>query len=244
MWAIVGGSGLYELPFLENVSRQSRETPWGETTGIPLSGTVDGRRVLFLNRHGPDHATPPHLVNYRANLWKLHALGASRVLAIGAVGGIERTLAVDDLVLPHQLIDYTWGREGTYHVGGQFGVAHVDFTHPFDDELQNAIQQAADRARIKVMRGGVCAVTQGPRLETAAEIDRLERDGAALVSMTALPEAALARELNLPYVLLAGVVNPAAGRGNVAIHQGLDVAIRRFATRVSLLLRELLGSPA
>lgn len=242
MWAIIGGSGLYSLPFLQSVTLHDRTTPWGSTTGTAVTGVCGSRQLLFMNRHGADHDTPPHLVNYRANLHKLSALGATRVLAIGAVGGIAQGLNVGDLVLPTQVIDYTWGREATYYVGGGAGVTHVDFTEPFDADIRQAALDAASRAGIRLRSGGVCAVTQGPRLETAAEIDRLDKDGATIVGMTTMPEAVLARELNLPYALLAVVVNRAAGRGTTPIHEGLQEALDRVTGAVSELLQALLAA--
>ena len=211
MLAIIGGSGLTRLSSLAVAHREVVRTPYGEPSSALLFGQIAGHDVVFLARHGHGHTIPPHRVNYRANLWALKHRGATAILAVASVGGI-RGAAPGDLVLPHQLIDYTQGRESSFFDGGDQRVVHVDFTHPYSPELRTKCLAASRSAGIPLADGGVYGAVSGPRLETAAEIDRMERDGATLVGMTGMPEATLARELALPYAAIAVVVNHAAGR--------------------------------
>ncbi len=234
MLAIIGGSGLTRLASLEVTHRKAVRTPYGEPSGAVTFGRLRGREVIFLARHGYGHTIPPHEVNYRANIWALREEGASAVVSVASVGGIRADLGPGKLVVPHQIIDYTWGRRSTFFEGGDVPVTHVDFTRPYSEPLRQRILDAARAAGEEVVDGAVYASTQGPRLETAAEIDRLERDGAEVVGMTGMPEAALARELDLPYAAIAVVVNHAAGRGESAggirldcIEQTLHATIAR-----------------
>jgi 5'-methylthioadenosine phosphorylase len=190
---------------------------------------------MFLPRHGYGHTIPPHMVNYRANLWALHHHKATGVISVASVGGIRGDLEPGDIVLPHQIIDYTWGRKSTYFDGVGTPVTHIDFTEPYDRELGRRIREAGEQLGVEMKVGGVYAATQGPRLETAAEINRLERDGADLVGMTGMPEAALARELGLPYAAINVIANHAAGRGSSAngIHfESLEVVLQEAMGRV------------
>jgi 5'-methylthioadenosine phosphorylase len=212
MLAIVGGSGFTQISGLDAVRREVVRTPYGEPSGALAFGALDGRAVIFLARHGYGHSIPPHQINYRANIWALHAQGARDVVAIAAVGGIRADLAPGALLIPDQIIDYTHGRAGTFFTLADRGVQHIDFTYPYSPALRAACLQAAREAGEPVVDGGVYAATQGPRLETAAEINRLERDGADVVGMTGMPEASLAREIGLSYATIALVVNHAAGR--------------------------------
>jgi 5'-deoxy-5'-methylthioadenosine phosphorylase len=217
MLAIIGGSGLTRLSTLAVARREVVRTPYGEPSSALVFGQVGGRDVVFLARHGHGHTIPPHRVNYRANLWALKKSGVESVLGVASVGGIAGEYAVGDLVLPHQLIDYTSGREHTFFDGGDREVVHVDFTHPYTAPLRERCLAAAHSADIAVHDGGVYAAVCGPRLETAAEIDRLARDGATMVGMTGMPETVLARELGVAYATIAVVVNHAAGRGDSAL---------------------------
>jgi 5'-methylthioadenosine phosphorylase len=167
-----------------------------------------------MARHGYGHTIPPHEVNYRANIWALSNLGAVGIISVASVGSIRADLKPGDVVIPHQIIDYTWGRKSTYHEGAECAVTHIDFTEPYDRSLRARLIAAAGEAGIAVSDSAVYAATQGPRLETAAEINRLERDGADVVGMTGMPEAALARELGVPYAAISVVANYAAGRGD------------------------------
>src|SRR4051794_14466367 len=216
MLAIIGGSGFAYLPKFEARRREVVRTPYGEPSGALKYGTIAGGDVVFLARHGYGHTIPPHQINYRANIWALHACGVRDVISIAAVGGIRRDLVPATLVIPDQIIDYTHGRAGSYFTVDDRGVHHIDFTFPYSPTLRTACLHAAACAGEPVVDGGVYAATQGPRLETAAEIDRLERDGSDVVGMTGMPEAALAREIDLGYAALAVVVNHAAGRGDSA----------------------------
>jgi 5'-methylthioinosine phosphorylase len=214
MLAIIGGTGLSRLTNLKITHRQVMRTPYGEPSGPMTFGTINEHEVMFLARHGYGHTIPPHDVNYRANLWALRDQGAKRVIAVTSVGGIRSDLTPGTLVVPDQILDYTFGRSFTYFDGKDKTVTHIDFTKPYNEMLRQHILAAVKSAGETCMDGGVHAVTQGPRLETAAEINRLERDGADMVGMTGMPEAALARELGLAYATIAVVVNHAAGRGN------------------------------
>ena len=220
--AIIGGSGLTELANLEITHRRIVRTPYGEPSGPLTFGHIGASEVVFLARHGAGHRLAPHEINYRANLWALHHLEVQRVIAVCTVGGIAANLGAGAVALPDQIIDYTWGRPSTYFEGSEQPVTHIDFTHPYDEGVRAILRAAAKRAGVAVVDGGTYAATQGPRLETKAEIDRLEGDGATMVGMTGMPEAALARELGLAYAALAVVVNPAAGRGASAHSVSLE----------------------
>ncbi len=211
--ALIGGTGLYALAGLEDAETQQPVTKYGAPSGPVRIGRLAGKRVAFLARHGEGHSLPPHKVNYRANLAALHALGATRVLAFNTVGGIGERFGPRVLACPDQLIDYTWGRVSTFCEEEGSEVLHVDFGEPYTPALRRNILDAAARAGVAVVDGGCYGATQGPRLETRAEIARLRRDGCDLVGMTGMPEAGLARELGLDYACLAIVANWAAGAG-------------------------------
>ena len=214
--AVIGGSGLYNFPGLENAARQRVDTPYGEASGEVVVGDFAGRRVAFLARHGESHSLPPHRVNYRANLWALHHLGARRVVGVNAVGGIRADMGPRAIAVPDQLIDYTHGRLTSYCDADGAEVRHIDFSAPYTESLRQSLLAAARAAGIAAIDGGCYGATQGPRLETRAEIARMQRDGCDLVGMTGMPEAALARELGLDYACLALVANFAAGCGDEA----------------------------
>lgn len=212
--AIIGGTGLYRLAALSDVQAVERETPYGAPSGPVRIGRLAGREVAFLARHGEGHSLPPHRVNYRANLWLLKELGARRVLAVNTVGGITDRYGPQVLGLPDQLIDYTHGRIASFWDGAGGEVLHVDFGDPYTASLRAAVLAAAGKAGVALVDGGCYGATQGPRLETRAEIARMRRDGCDLVGMTGMPEAGLARELGLDYACLAIVANWAAGCGD------------------------------
>lgn len=219
--AVIGGTGAPSLgEGGEALAADALITPYGAASPATV---YPHRGVLFLNRHGDGDGVLPHLVRYRANVHLLHRLGVEVAAAVFAVGGIEAGLDTGDFVLPAQLIDYTWGREQTF--APEHGIRHVEFGEPFHPHARAALREAADAAGVPVRDGGTYGCAQGPRLETAAEIDRMERDGCTVVGMTAMPEAALARELGIAYAGICLVVNPAAGRGGGAI----DVAAIRAA---------------
>ncbi len=218
MLGIIGGTGLTQLANLEIKRRQLIRTPYGEPSGPLTFGELGGKTVVFLPRHGNGHTIPPHCINYRANLWALHAEGVTDIVAVATVGGIRADLGPGRIALPGQIIDYTHGRKNTFFDGqGQDEmqqVRHIDFTEPYCPRLRSLCQQAAAQVGEALDDGGIYAAMQGPRLETAAEISRLERDGASMVGMTGMPEAALARELGINYAHLCPIVNHAAGRGS------------------------------
>jgi len=245
MLGIIGGSGLTELANLENTRRQVVRTPYGEPSGALTFGTMQGRNVVFLARHGYEHTIPPHEVNYRANIWALHAEKAMDVVSVASVGGIRADLVPGTLVVPDQIIDYTYGRDTTFFDQTTRSVMHIDFTRPYSDVMRRRLLLAAAAAGEAVLDGGAYAVTQGPRLETAAEINRLERDGADMVGMTGMPEAALARELGLSYAAIAVVVNYAAGRGASADgvrFEEIDAVSQAAMERVRKLLDRVASS--
>lgn len=213
MHAIIGGSGLAKLADLKLERREVVRTPYGDPSCALSFGKIDGVDVVFLARHGYGHTLAPHQINYRANLWALHHVGATEVIAVATVGGIRAEFGPGALVVPDQIVDYTHGRKSTFFEGPDNPVTHVDFTLPYAEPLRARVLEAARAIGEPVAGGGCYGCTQGPRLETAAEIRRMERDGCDLVGMTGMPEAVLARELSLPYAVLAVVANHAAGLG-------------------------------
>lgn len=217
VYAIIGGTGLTQLDGLTIKAALNLDTPYGAPSAPVLRGEYAGREVLFLARHGQPHRIPPHQVNYRANLWALREAGAQAIIAVNAVGGIHSAMGTGHFCVPHQLIDYTSGRAHTFYEGELEHVTHVDFSHPYDAGLREKLSGALAAERCAFSSHGVYGCTQGPRLETVAEIARMERDGCDIVGMTGMPEAALARELALPYACLALVVNPAAGKSRALI---------------------------
>lgn len=215
--AFIGGTGLTRMDNLDITGRQTISTRWGEPSAPVVSGRLAGQPVLFLARHGDPHVLLPHQVNYRANLAALKQAGASAVIAVNAVGGITPGAQSGVIVCPDQIIDYTHGRETTYFDERNGPVTHVDFSWPFDAALREKLCRALAACEASRVENGCYGATQGPRLETAAEIARMERDGCDIVGMTGMPEAVLARELQLPYAMLSLVVNPAAGKSDTEI---------------------------
>lgn len=214
MLAIIGGRGLTELVSLKITHRQVMRTPYGEPSGAFLFGTLNGHEVIFLARHGYGHTIPPHLVNYRANLWALREQGVDEVISVATVGGIRTDLKPGAIVLPDQIIDYTHGRDATYFDTGDTRYTNANFALPYSPELRSRILKSAARIGEVCIDGGVYAATQGPRLDSIAEVNRYERDGADMIGMTGMPETALAMELELNYATIAVVANYAAGRGD------------------------------
>jgi 5'-deoxy-5'-methylthioadenosine phosphorylase len=237
--AIIGGTGLSSLEGLQITGREVVNTPWGEASGAVVHGILAGVPVSFLPRHGSGHTIPPHRVNYRANIAALRQIGVEEIIAVAAVGAIDAVLATSTLAIPDQIIDYTWGREHTFFDGPGETVAHVDFTRPYSERLRGLLIDAGRLGGIDLAATGTYGATQGPRLETAAEIDRMERDGCHLVGMTGMPEAALAREAEMGYAHCAVVVNPAAGRGAGEITTaGIEAALELGMQRVRALLEK------
>ncbi len=239
-FAVIGGTGLDQLPGLKITERKPIKTPYGEPSG-PLSiGEMEGRQLAFLARHGDDHRIPPHKVNYRANLWALREIGVKRVMAVAAVGGITPEMRPARLVFPDQVIDYTWGREHTYADGSGDHVQHVDFSHPYTPSLREQFIAAARQLKLDAVESGVYGATQGPRLESIAEVRRMAQDGCDLVGMTGMPEASLARELDLDYACCAVVVNWAAGLGSGDIHAEIEACIEQGMSGLKKLLDKLI----
>lgn len=247
MYAIIGGSGLARLSALESTRRQVMRTPYGEPSGALTFGRLAGTDVVFLARHGYGHTLAPHEINYRANVWALKELKVEGIIAVATVGGIRPDLGPGTLVLPDQIIDYTHSRKGTFFEGSEVPVNHVDFTEPYTGALRDRLLAAAAACAEPLLDGGVYACTQGPRLETAAEIERLARDGADMVGMTGMPEASLAREAQLRYASIGVVVNHAAGRGEsrheIKLEQ-LDAVMQATVVRAVRILTAFVGAPA
>jgi len=209
--ALIGGTGLYALAGLREIERHEVTTRWGTPSAPIVTGMLSGKRIGFLARHGEGHTIAPHRINYRANIAALHESGAQRIIGVNAVGGIRADMAPRAIVVPDQLIDYTQDRASSFCDAEGEAVLHIDFSEPYSASLRAELFAAAQRAGIPVIAGGCYGATQGPRLETIAEIERLRRDGCDLVGMTGMPEAALARELGIEYACLALVANWAAG---------------------------------
>ncbi len=209
--AFIGGTGLASMEGLEVIQRQTVVTPYGAPSGDLTLGKLAGCEVVFLARHGEHHTIPPHRVNYRANLWALHSVGVEQIIAVAAVGGITAAMGPAQVAIPDQIIDYTHSREATFYDGGDQPVEHVDFSYPYSETVRKKLLEAAQAVDFSVIDGATYGATQGPRLESAAEIIRLQRDGCDLVGMTGMPEAVLARELGVDYACCAVVANWAAG---------------------------------
>ena len=240
---IIGGSGLAQYPGLEITEQKQVETPYGEPSAAIKMGTLNGKKVAFLPRHGDRHSIPPHRINYRANIHALKVIGVTDILAVAAVGGITDKYAPGVLSVPDQIIDYTYGREMTLFDDPAEPLVHVDFSWPFDSALRNGLKEKLAESELKWNDGGCYAATQGPRLETAAEITRLERDGCDIVGMTGMPEAVLARELALPYAMLSLVVNPAAGKSSHEITMAeIEAVIHDGMANVCRVLADFAGS--
>ncbi len=239
--AIIGGTGLTSLETLSISRREMVSTPYGEPSGPLTHGELGGKAVVFLARHGYGHTIPPHKVNYRANLWALQHIGVDQIIAVAAVGGIRADMEPGCLAFPDQIIDYTWSRGHTFFEDDLTHVTHIDFTYPYCEDLRQKLIQAARQAGLDAREGGTYGAMQGPRLETAAEILRLERDGCDVVGMTGMPEAALARELGLRYAGCAVVANWAAGKsGGEITMEDIQLQLIGGMEKVKILLREVI----
>lgn len=210
MQAVIGGSGLYALNPEFRIDRSHmRDTPYGEASAELKIGELNGQRIVFLARHGESHQIPPHRINYRANLWALQHLGVASIIAVNAVGGIDAP--PESLVIPDQIIDYTSNREQSFFDGDKGEAEHVDFTYPYSETLRKRIIAAGQSSDIELTQSGTYGCTNGPRFETRAEIQKMQRDGCSIIGMTGMPEACLARELDMDYASIALVVNWCAG---------------------------------
>jgi len=239
--AIIGGTGLSALEGLNLVEQHSVTTPFGRPSSDILEGELDGKTVFFLPRHGTKHTIPPHKINYRANIWALQHLGVEHIIAVAAVGGIRADLSPGVLAVPDQIIDYTYGREHSFY-SDDFSVdKHIDFSYPYDENLRQRLFQSALNTGIGIVDGGTYGATQGPRLESAAEIKRMAQDGCAMVGMTGMPEAALARELNMAYATCALMVNWAAGLGDGLITmEQIELTLASGMTEVKQILTDVI----
>jgi 5'-methylthioinosine phosphorylase len=209
--AIIGGTGLTQIDQLTITGEQSLDTPYGAPSAPFVFGELDGKQLVFLARHGNPHRIPPHKINYRANIWGLKQLGVTEIIAVAAVGGITEAMGPAQIAIPDQIIDYSYGREHTFFADDLEHVTHIDFSFPYTQNLRNRLIAAAQHLNLSVSTSGTYACTQGPRLETATEIRRLKNDGCDLVGMTGMPEAALAKELDLAYANISVVANWGAG---------------------------------
>ena len=241
---LIGGTGLTSVEGFVIKRREMVKTPYGAASGPILFGEIAGNEVAFLARHGHLHSIPPHRINYRANIWALHSVGIRQVVAVAAVGGIAPNCETGVLVIPDQLIDYTCDRVSTYYDGKPETVTHIDFTYPYTESLRQQLIGAAELAKVQHISSGVYGVTQGPRLETAAEIVRLQRDGCTIVGMTSMPEAGLARELELDYACCAVVVNRGAGLDPEPLDLGqISVNVTTGMAHARSVINQLVGSP-
>lgn len=237
---VIGGSGFHQWDAFSPGESIRVSTPYAPDPVSILSGTLGEEAVMFIPRHGAGHSVPPHRINYRANVWALRQIGVDVVVSIATVGGISRDAAPGTLLIPDQILDYTYGRAHTFFDGDDGVVKHADMTEPYCEALRRRLVETAGRLDIAVVDGGVYAATQGPRFETPAEIRRLERDGADVVGMTGMPEAALAKEIQLPYAAIALVANAAAGKAGGEI--SMDAIMEILASAKSRVERLLTGA--
>ena len=235
--AIIGGTGLTSIDELEIVGECTVDTPYGAPSAALVEGKLADKEIVFLARHGTNHTIPPHKINYRANIWALKSVGVTDVIAVAAVGGIHKDTPPEKIVIPDQVIDYTYGRNHTFFEDDLSEVTHIDFTYPYNESLRKRLIQAAKHSAVDVYEGGVYGATQGPRLESSAEVIRLERDGCDIVGMTGMPEASLAKELKLGYACCALSVNWAAGKSeNEITMQEIQAAINSGMKEVKSIL--------
>jgi 5'-methylthioadenosine phosphorylase/5'-methylthioinosine phosphorylase len=232
--AIIGGTGLTQLSDLTLIKREKLDTPYGAPSADFVTGELNQKQVVFLARHGNPHTIAPHKINYRANIWGLKQLGVEQIIAVAAVGGITTAMAPRHIAIPDQIIDYTYSRKHTFFEDENYPVTHIDFTYPYSPALRALLISAAANAHIDVSPIGTYGCTQGPRLESSAEIKRMEQDGCDVVGMTGMPEAALAKELGIDYAAISVVANWAAGKteGEITmaeIEQHLHVGMANVA---------------
>ncbi|MBQ0758850.1 MAG: 5'-methylthioinosine phosphorylase [Zhongshania sp.] len=241
--AVIGGTGLCDWPGAEVLDETAIETPYGAPSALLQRIRYEGAEFLFLARHGKGHQIPPHAINYRANIAALKQAGVDALVSVNAVGGISERFVAGVIAIPNQINDYTWGREHTFFDGSNGKVEHIDFSYPYSQDLRSRLANAAVDADIAFEDYGVYAVTQGPRLETAAEISRLARDGNDIVGMTAMPEASLAREAGIEYGSVALVVNPGAGLSdNIITMEDIQTVIDTGMLQVKSILAQCIAA--
>ena len=243
VFAVIGGTGLTQMEGVECIEKITQRTPFGSTSDDVVLSKINHAKGYFLARHGHPHKFAPHLINYRANIWALKQLGVTKIIAVNAVGGINTDFKTGDIVIPKDIIDYTYGREHTYF---DAHVEHIDFSEPYDLEIGEQLFTSGNRLfPLSVHHEGIYGCTQGPRLETPAEIRRLERDGCDVVGMTAMPEAALAQELGIKYASLCLIVNPAAGKGSKKITlEDIHAVIEKGMRNVQLVISDFMSHQA
>lgn len=242
--AIIGGTGFSDMQDLTLLGKEVIHTPYGEPSANFTFGRLGEQEIVFLPRHGHNHTIPPHEVNYRANIWALQHIGVKKIIAVAAVGGIRKDMAPGQIAVPDQIIDYTYGRKHTFFEGELSHVTHIDFSHPYCEDMRQALLGGFAATKIEGINNGTYGATQGPRLESAAEINRMERDGCDLVGMTGMPEAALAKELGLCYACYAVIANWGAGRGAKEIsmkeiEQHMEVGMKNIRKLIAAALPKL-----
>lgn len=244
MLAIIGGTGLTALDGLAITEKRIVDTPFGEPSSELLIGEFQDKPVIFLPRHGQQHGIPPHRINYRANIWALKEQGVKKIVAVAAVGGIRSDMTPGVIAVPDQIIDYTHSREQSFFSENFTSDRHIDFTYPYDEFLRQHILQAAKQQDVAIVDGGTYGAVQGPRLETAAEIKRMAQDGCAMVGMTGMPEACLARELDIAYASCALSANLAAGLSDNEITMAeIEQTVANGMSRIKKILSALIPSP-
>jgi len=246
MFGVIGGTGLDKIEGLVVEKYEAIKTPYGETSEPLAFGSIAGNLMIaFIARHGKNHSIPPHLINYQANIWALHSVGVKNLIGINTVGSIDTKFLPGDFVFPDQIIDYTYCRKNTFSDGVDNSVKHIDFTYPFDDNLRNHFSKVSKMLKLKYHTNGVYACVQGPRLESAAEINRYDNDGANIIGMTGMPEASLAREIGLNYALICPVANHAAGRGlnkDGISHEEISANSEKMALNIENLIKGIMES--
>ena len=246
MFGVIGGTGLDKMKGLIVNKYETIKTPYGETSEPLVFGSIaDHLDIAFIARHGKNHSIPPHLINYQANIWALHSVGVTNLIAVNTVGSINTKFLPGDFVFPDQIIDYTYSRKNTFADGIKNPVKHIDFTKPLDSDLVNQFIKVSSILKLKYHLNGVYACVQGPRLESAAEINRYDNDGANIVGMTAMPEASLAREIGLNYALICPVANHAAGRGlnkDGVSHEQINANSEKMVLNIANLIKGIFES--
>ena len=241
--AIIGGTGLSQLADFNITKSDSVSTPYGRPSADLLSGDLNGVEVIFLARHGAPHSIAPHKINYCANIWGLKQVGVGNIIAVAAVGGITSEMVPAHIAIPDQLIDYSYGRKQTFFEDVNDPVTHIDFSYPYSQSLRSHLIKAAKKAGVAISPIGTYGCTQGPRLETAAEIRRMEQDGCDLVGMTGMPEASLVRELGINYAAINVIANWAAGKmeGEITMAE-IEQNLHKGMANAALLLKSVVGT--
>lgn len=241
--AIIGGTALSTLPNIDIQETRAIHTPYGDPSDLLTIAKFAEKEIIFLPRHGSSHTIPPHKINYRANIHALKQHAIKNIIAVNAVGGITAEMYPGRIVIPNQIIDYTYAREHTFYADSLAQLKHIDFTHPYSHALNKQLTMLDSIKTMEVFLGGVYATTQGPRIETAAEIKKLEKDGCDIVGMTGMPEAALAKELDMQYISLCLVVNWAAGKADQEITMAMiEKNLITGTDKIQLILEQFIAN--